>query len=357
MAHVLDQEQKYQTTSRQLVLSSLRSLGRQARQGYRDARSIRFPRRYHSAEQLAVCGMGGSALGTDVLRSVFSSVLKVPLTIVNDYVLPRSVGKKTLVVLSSYSGSTEEVLAAARQARQRKAMITGLTTGGPLGAMLQRWRIPWYRIDGQANPAGQPRLGLGYSACGQLGLLTALGLVMVTSKEVSALAQALEERTARLDPRLAKKRNLAKRLAAELNGGTPVLVGAEHLTGSMHVFANQLNETAKTFAVSFSLPELNHHLLEGLRYPTSLRYGVWLFVNSSRYSQPIRQRQNITKQIVERRGIATATVSIRGSSALVEAFDLITIAGFVSFYLSVLHNVDPMTVPSVDELKRRLGQR
>lgn len=299
--------------------------------------------------------MGGSALGTDVVRSVFSHALKIPLTIVNDYALPGWAGRKTLVALSSYSGSTEEVLAAANQARQRGALITGLTKGGALAAMFQRWRVPWHRIDGEANPSGQPRMGLGYSAMGQLGLLAALGLVRVSQKEVLAVADGIEKRTASIDVMVPTKRNIAKRMAAELRGRIPVLVGAEHLSGSMHVFANQLNETAKTFAASFSLPELNHHLLEGLRHPAVIRRGVFVFANSPHYRKRIRQRQNITRQIVERRGIATATIPVRGTSALAEAFDLITIAGFVSFYLSVLHNVNPMTILSVDEFKRRLG--
>ncbi|MBI4092580.1 MAG: hypothetical protein HY420_01520 [Candidatus Kerfeldbacteria bacterium] len=356
MKSALEEERHYLTTSRLLVLSSLRSLAKQCRRGFQDARRVAFPRQYRSIEGVVVCGMGGSALGTDVLRSVYARELRVPLTIVNDYTLPAAARRQTLVVLSSYSGSTEEVLAASQEARRRKCLITGLTQGGALATLLRQYRVPWYQIDGSANPSGQPRMGLGYSIMGQLGLLTALGLMRVSQSEVLALTAAVEEQIRERDSGVPRKSNAAKQLAERLYGTIPVLVSGEHLVGSMHAWANMLNETAKTLAASFPLPELNHHLLEGLRYPGSTRQLNFVFADSSSLSQKLRSRLRITSQLVDRRHISTVVQRVHGQTLLEEAFDVLTLGGFVSFYLSILNHVDPLAIPTVDEFKRRLGR-
>ncbi len=356
MPHTLDRSKVYTSAPRQRVLGSLRLFAKQCRIGFREARAIKFPPAYRSITQIVIVGMGGSALGSDVLRSVFRLQLGRPLTIVNDYELPASVDRRTLVVLSSYSGTTEEVLTAANQASRRGARITGLTQGAKLGAFFRRHHLPWYAIDGSFNPAGQPRLGLGYNAMGQLGLLASLGLVRVSQKEVEAVVRHVEQRSQACDVDAPSSSNQAKQLARSLHGRVPILVGAEHLTGSMHAFTNQLNETAKTFAVHFPLPELNHHLLEGLRLPPAVRRGIFVVPQSSLLPVRIRQRQRITAEIAARHHLAVAKLFVRGQNRLVQAFDVLTMAGFVSLYLSVLNGVDPLAIPTVNELKKKLAR-
>lgn len=352
--NILDRSATYRSGPRAQVLASLRLFGEQCRRGFRDARSLKFPARYRAAQHIVVAGMGGSTLGTDVVRSACAETLSVPLQIVNNYHLPSSVGRRTLVVLSSYSGSTEEVLAVAKEARKRHAMITGLSRGGPLGVFLTRYRYPWYRIDGEANPAQQPRMGLGYNAMGQIGILAALGYVKISKDDVAALVLHVQRRASLFSTTTALKRNPAKQLASALARRIPILVGAEHLTGSVHAFANQLNETAKAFAVPFAVPELNHHLLEGLRFPVAVKTGTFVFMDSALIDPRSAIRQRITQQIVIRKGLRAVRVAIKGSTKLTEAFDVLTIAGFTSLYLSVLHGVNPLEIQTVNEFKQRL---
>lgn len=336
------------------MLATLRSFAAQGRTAFDDARRVVFPRRFRQADQIVICGMGGSTLGSDVIRSVFSSQLRVPLTIVNDYTLPHAVDRRSFVILSSYSGTTEEVLSVAAEAKQRGAMVTGLAKGGPLGAWLKRYRLPWYKIDGVYNPAGQPRMGLGYSVFGQLGLLAAVGALLLSKQTVTSVCDLIDRWTKRYDMAVTAKRNPSKQLASALVGRWPILVGAEHLVGSVHAFANQLNETAKTMAVPFALPELNHHLLEGLRFPAAARTSTFVFFDSPLLQPRIRQRIRITSQIVARQGLKTQVVRLTGRGRLEDAVELLTISGWTSFYLSVLHRVDPLSILTVDELKRRL---
>ncbi|MBI4089812.1 MAG: hypothetical protein HY421_00250 [Candidatus Kerfeldbacteria bacterium] len=356
MPHALDRTASYRSRSRQLVLASLRSLAEQSRRGFAGGRAVDFPKSFLKIDQVVMVGMGGSALGSDVIRSVFFDRLKRPLSMVNGYDLPAAVSPRTLVVLSSYSGTTEEVLAVAESARRRRARITGLTIGGALGAWLRRHRLPWYQIDGGANPAGQPRLGLGYSVMGQLGLLSSLGLVSISGRTVARLADYLERRAWGFDIARSKRVNAAKQLAASLRSSLPLLVGAEHLSGSVHAFANQLNETAKTLATPWQLPELNHHLLEGLRYPPAAQRATMVIFSSRLYRSRLVRRVRVTRELVERAGLSASVVPVQGGDRLTEAFDLLVLAGYTSLYLSVLHGVDPLAIPTVNELKRRLGR-
>jgi glucose/mannose-6-phosphate isomerase len=300
--------------------------------------------------------MGGSTLGSDLVRTVFASSLKIPFSIVNGYSLPACVDRHTLLILSSYSGSTEETLAAGREGLKRHARITGLTTGGSLARFFERNTLPWYRIVPTENPAGQPRMGLGYNAMGQLGLLAALGVLKISQADIREVLSVVGRRTASCSADVPTAINPAKQLSKQLAERLPILVGFEHLVGSMHAFANQINETGKAYAVPFALPELNHHLLEGLRFPKAVRTAVLVTANSSFVHPRIAARQRITRQIVRRLGMNSAEIRLRGRSRLAEAFDLLAIAGAASLYLSVLHRVDPLKITTVDELKRRLSR-
>lgn len=356
MPSILDRTRTYRSAPRRAVLGSLARFSEQCTRGFIGGRSIRFTRAYRDVRNVVVFGMGGSALGSDVIRSVFSGSIRVPLTVVNGYHAPGHVGRRTLVVLSSYSGNTEEVLSAAAESFRRGARVTGLTKGGALGSYLSRRQVPWYRIDGAANPAGQPRMGLGYNVMGQVGLLASAGFVTVTRQDVHAITRHLDRRLASFGTEAPVKQNEAKRLAASLVGHFPVLIGAEHTVGSAHAFANQLNETAKSFATYFPLPELNHHLLEGLRFPREVRRGTFVFLSSDLYDRSVARRLSITSQIVARRGLGAIRVAVRGTDRFTQAMDALVIAGYTSLYLSVLNRADPLEIDTINEFKKRLAR-
>jgi glucose/mannose-6-phosphate isomerase len=197
-------------------------------------------------------------------------------------------------------------------------------------------------------------MGLGYSVMGQLGLLSSLGLVRVSGQDVTALTDYLERRSWDFDIARPKRLNAAKQLAVSLRTSLPLVVGAEHLSGSVHAFANQLNETAKTLAIPWQLPELNHHLLEGLRYPRAAQRAAMIIFGSTLYHPRLRARVRVTRELVERSGLKAVVVPARGDDRLTQALDLLVLAGYTSLDLSVLHRVNPLAIPTVDELKRRL---
>jgi len=144
------------------VFESVKALPAQLEHAWESAQTVPVPTAYRQVNQVLMCGMGGSLLGARVIESVFGSALKLPLVLVNDYQLPGWVNQSTLVICSSYSGSTEETLANFRQAQASGAKIMVITAGGQLLALSRQHRLPYYQIIPQYNPANQPRLAIGY---------------------------------------------------------------------------------------------------------------------------------------------------------------------------------------------------
>lgn len=353
----LDNVPAMKALDRSDVYGSISKLADQAEQAWDEIGKIGFPAKYRNAGSIVVSGMGGSSIGAHLVQAAYSDTLRVPMILVNDYQLPQFVDSSTLVVLSSYSGTTEEVLAASLDAQKRKAMITGITTGGALAEFFSRERIPAYVFDAKHNPAGQPRLAIGYSVVGQVALFSKLGYVTVKDSEVSVLFRLLKSGEEKYGRGIAEKQNEAKRLAQHLYGKIPVLVVSRHLEGAAHVFANQLNESSKTFSEYRVIPELNHHLMEGLMHPALLKEGmVFVFFNSSLYDERLHARFSLTRVVVEKNGVAAADVSMTQTSPLLQAFELVLFGSYVNYYLAMRYDVDPQPIPWVDYFKKNLGK-
>ena len=243
------------------VLGSTAMFPDQCQQAWEESSRITFDDEYKDIYNIVVCGMGGSRFTPKTIKELYRKKIKEPYEIVEDYTLPGYVDHDTLVILSSYSGTTEEVLACREDAIKRGARITAVSskkiTDGPS-----------YVFDPKYNPSGQPRIGAGYLLMGHLGLLKALGMIDVTDEEVKIAiehARSIGE-------------NPGKQLANILFDKHPFIITAEFLKGFGNGFANQINETAKMISDYRYIPELNHHLLEGLSHPDTLHQnGLFLF--------------------------------------------------------------------------------
>ena len=225
--------------------------------------------------------MGGSALNAYVVKSLFFDSLNIPFEIVNDYHLPPYVNTESLVVLCSYSGTTEETLSCANEVLTKKACVTGLTTGGKLGEFLTTRQFPAYIFSPKFNPANQPRLGAGYSIYGLLAILTKLNLIQTTTSDLQAALEILTKRNRQYDIAVNSTHNVTKQIAQKWFNKIPIIVSAEFLTNVGRVIRNQFNENSKSYAAFHDIPELNHHLLEGLKNPSENKNILtFLFLNS-----------------------------------------------------------------------------
>lgn len=319
----------------------------QCSQIWEDTRSFSFPNDYLNIRNLVLSGMGGSGLGAQIVYYLFKDKLSVPFYINNDYDLPAFADKNSLVLLSSYSGATEETLSCAQEALKKKCKVTGITTGGKLKEIFENNKLSYIKIDPKNNPAGQPRLGTGYSTFGVIRILLMTRVLNISESDaINAI------KNAKLNRETAKQK--ARELAANLHETIPIIFAAEFLVGNAHVIRNQLNETAKLFAAYSPLPELNHHLMEGLKNPKNKNLSV-LFINSSLYSEKIKKRVELTKDVVSKNGIPYFEYNAIGETKLSQALEVLSFGGYLTFYLAMLYGQDPSLIPWVEYFKEKLA--
>lgn len=352
---MLDSAKTYVAYDPDDIAFGLDHLAEQVRLAWSESRSVKFPASYKACNEVVIAGMGGSALGPDMLVHAFADRLAVPVSIVRGYSLQPHVGSKTLVLLSSFSGTTEEVIAAGLEAKRRKAKIAVIAAGGDLAAMAQKEGWPAY-IFSPGDLAKQPRLGTGFSLAGILGLFSSLGLVKVVEADIRRLLTAMGEVLDTCAVDVPQDENPAKMVAKSLKGRSVFIIAAEHLLGNAHVLTNQINETGKQFAVYFALPELNHHLLEGLTYPKGFAKNVTaVMLRSSHYHPRVQKRFAVTSDIFERIGIEVIEYDCGGKDAIEECGEILQFGSFLSYYLAMVNGVNPKPIPFVDEFKKKMS--
>lgn len=314
-----------------------------------------FPDACRNVNHVVVAGMGGSALGTHLIQDVFRDRLSVPVTVVSDYAAPSWIDERTLIVLSSYSGGTEEVVAMAEHGLSRGVPMIALTTGGDLETFAGRHGLPAVVFGSELNTCGQPRIGLGYAVTYLLAIFRQLGFVELADTEVTGALMLLRE----TNPVYAApgEKNPAYELAQDTRGKSVLIMASEHLTGNAHILANQWNENAKNLAAWFAIPELNHHLLEGMTHPEAHRDGTAaVLIQSGLYDPRNRRRHEITRTLLEKQGIACSVVTPRGETALEQACDLLLLGTYASFYQALMNDTDPSPIPWVDQFKQRMAR-
>lgn len=354
--HTLDDMRTYAHYDPQDIGFGIDRLAEQVRMAWHDAQEVVIPKSYAKAKHILVVGMGGSALGAHILQCLFQQKHKIPFSISQSYVVPAWVNADTLVILSSYSGSTEEVLFAADDARKKKAKLLAITTGGTLAAWAKKHTVPTYLFV-PGDLAKQPRLGIGFSFAGIAGLLAAAGIKLVKEEDIRRAISAMGEVTDLCASDVGFDENPAKQVAAEIADKNVFVVGAEHIVGNAHIFANQINETGKQYATPAVLPELNHHLLESFTHPKTLvGKTAMLFLHSSLYHPRTRKRFTITADLTEELDITVVDYVARGKDALEEVCEILQFSSYVSWYLALINKEETTAIPFVDVFKKRMGK-
>jgi len=338
------------------ALNSIRMLADQLEDSYKLVLGKINPQKCQLARRVLICGMGGSALGGRVIKSVFGSHARSSIEIVNHYQIPKSIGSDTLVIISSYSGNTEETVSAYHQAIAQGAQVFIITSGGMLSQMPEGEAVEKFIFATDKNPSLQPRMGLGYSLGCMLAILSSCHFISLTDEQLGEAVKELRIKLSDFAVDKPENTNGAKNLASALMGRVPILVASEHLLGSTHVFKNQLNETAKNFAISFALPELNHHLMEGLKRPPELKKLLtFVLFTSDLYFPEVQKRYPITQEVLKQQEIDSLEYHLSTQTRLAQAFELIALSSYTQLYLAILYGEDPGTIPWVDYFKKSLA--
>lgn len=355
---ILDDRSQLVTIDPDHALASAESLADQINQVWQEREQVRFDDLDTTPiKNIVVAGMGGSALGADVILHLFKDTLTLPLYINRDYQLPDFVDQNTLVILSSYSGNTEETLACAKEAKIKQARIALISAGGELSKIAQENQYPSFLINAKFNPSQQPRMAIAYSIMSFIVILSAAKLLNFDENQLLEIIAVVNQRTEALKIERTQEKNQAKLLAFLCLERRPILVGAEFLEGALHTACNQFNENAKIFADYKIIPEINHHLLEGLSFPKNNALNhFFIFFQSKLYHPRNQKRLELTQKFLEKKGIDSILINLESENKLTQVFELITLTTFANIYLAFLENINPCPIPSVDWFKDQLSK-
>ena len=348
----LDDPKIYQQLDPSHMLAHLHDLPRQCHKAWRKAMEFRLPADYSDVDKVIILGMGGSAIGGDLLGGL-AALKRVPLIVHRDYGLPYFVDEKSLLIASSYSGMTEETISSFAQALELPAKKLVVTSGGKLKQMAEERGIPLFIIDYQAPP----RATLGFVLLSLLGLFQKMRLSSDKSAEVAEMLPVMEGLSQRINEDVPLAINTAKQLAGKLFGRLILIYGAGILSEVAHRWKTQFNENSKAWAFHESFPELNHNAVVGYEFPPEMAAKVFVvLLRSPSLHQHILTRYQVTAEILERAGIEHQIIDTEGDSPLSQAMSLVLFGDYVSYYLAILYQTDPTPVAMIDYLKEKLAQ-
>jgi glucose/mannose-6-phosphate isomerase len=347
----LDDAEAVRDQDRGGMVAAVGDLGSHCRQGYASGISASGLPDLTDVRGVVFCGMGGSAVAGDVLRSVFRERLGVPVEVNRSPELPEHAGPHSLVLVSSYSGNTSETLGAFREATKRGCRAIVVTSGGSIADEADEAGVPIVRVPG----GFQPRAALGWLAFTALGALEAAGLLPPLAEDVAEAAGEIDARAAACGPATPSRDNPAKRLAEQIGERIPVVWGAEGIGAAAAArWKTQFNENGKVPAWWASMSELDHNEVVGWTQPFGRAHAV-IALRHEAEDPDIAARFPLSLQIAADAGADTHEVWATGRSALARLMSLISLGDFTSAYVAIRKGVDPTPVDVIQRLKAALA--
>jgi glucose/mannose-6-phosphate isomerase len=351
----LDDPALIQKYDRSNMMGLIASFPRQCRVAKKIALAFDLPRSYKKRYENIVCtGLGGSAIGADIMRSYILDSAKTPLAVNRGYLLPGFVSSRSLVIVSSYSGDTEETLSAYKDARRKGANIVAITSGGCLRKMAKADGFPVLVIPGGLPP----RAALGYSSITLLTVLSKSGIIKDQSSRIDeAIAVMTGLQDEKIGLNVSQKNNIAKTIVAALINKYPVIYGAQdRIDAVVTRWRGQLAENAKTLASSHFFPEMNHNEIVGWDHPAAILKDCAVIILRDGQDHPrVAKRMDITEKLIRTKCASITEVHSSGKGLLARIFSLVYTGDYVSFYLAMLNKCDPTPVERIAYLKKQLS--
>lgn len=289
---------------------------------------------------LVVCGMGGSAVGADLAAAAVGRRAERPIRTVRGYRLEPWVGEETLVLLSSYSGNTEETMSCFEAAGAAGAPRIALTTGGKLAERAREEGVPVIGVPGGI----QPRAAVAYMVVGALECAALCGAAPPLREEVEATAAFLGGIAAD-DPEPVGA-------ARVLHGRIPVFYGGGLTAPAALRWKAQVNENAKRPAFWSVLPEADHNEVCGFEAGGDL---ACVFLEDAGQHERTRRRMELTAELAAGAGLPVVRVASRGESPLERLMSLVLLGDLMSLHLAAIDGTDPTPVDAIERLKQALG--
>lgn len=302
-------------------------------------------------ENICFAGMGGSAIGADLIRTFSYRECSKPVYVARHYNIPEWIDENTLFITCSYSGNTEETLSAFSQAREKGAQIIAVTSGGELLIRASKNNLDHIKIPGGLPP----RAALAYSFIPLYRIFQELGFIETGLQELNDTARFLQEQGKLLaDPNESEAFLIANDIANTL----PVIYSDSTFMEPVNLrWRGQFEENAKTLAYGNLFPELNHNEIVGWEKITHLtgRLSV-IMLRDQKDPEKVKQRMEITEELINSHTASIYTLETRGEHRLTRMFSLIQLGDWVSYYLALLNEADPTPVAKIDLLKSKLAE-
>jgi len=336
------------------LIETIIGLGEQLSDGWTAAREALEPFSRTLAasgfDRIAVCGMGGSAIGGDIVAAAVPS-FSAPFVTVRGYALPGWAFSHTLIVAVSYSGNTEETLSCVRGAIEHGSRPVCVTSGGTLAELAAAHDLPLVTVPGGL----QPRAALGHLTAAVAAAVDASCLVGGLGGQVSEAAHLLCNMATIFDPEIAVPTNRAKGLAARLHKRLPLIYGAGLTTVAARRWKCEINENAEMPVFWAELPELDHNELAGWTIVPKGVEVVVVALDDPLGDPRLTRRMDATLDIIGSCVADVVRVSARGESPLARVLSSAYIGDAVSFYLAIMNGVDPAPVSAIERLKASLA--
>lgn len=359
--HPLDSTKKIETMN---SVKFWRDFPEQCEDALRRVEKLEIPKRlqisselvldYGKPSEVLVVGVGGSAIGGDILKDWTSEKLDVPLEVCRNYHLPHYAGIESLVIAVSYSGNTEETLSSFIDAVRRGCKVVAVTSGGVLGELCRKFRIPMVEL-----PNGMvPRSAIGYLFFPLVMILEKFNLIGDVKEEIRETMTILREVRDEILPEISITENRSKQLAAALSGSIPVIYGDRYSRAIAYRSRTQMNENSKLLAVSGFLSEIDHNDVLGWEAPEEYtrKFSVVLLRTADNIEE-LRYRAEITRDLIAEKAKRLIEVFPKGESNLAKMLSVMYVVDVASLYLAIMSDVDPWSMRSITTLKNQLSRQ
>ncbi|MBS1487749.1 MAG: bifunctional phosphoglucose/phosphomannose isomerase [Bacteroidetes bacterium] len=295
-----------------------------------------------------IAGMGGSGIGANLVESLTFGRVPIPITVSKGYNIPQFVSPHTLFIACSYSGNSEETLAAVQKAMLKRAHVICITSGGRLLEIAKEYNLVFIQV-----PGGSP------NSRGQVGymMISLLHALYHTNLIGAAYMKETENAIEYLNRGEKAIQSEAELISKKLRGKLPIIYCDERLRAMAVRFQHQINENAKQLAHVNTFPEMNHNELAGWRYPeTILQHSQVVYLYSDHDHERAEKRMEICREIFEKKSNPIIDIVAEGASLLEQYYYLIHLTDWISYYLAKENGVDPDAVEAIDFLKSELAK-
>ena len=353
----LDDRRQLDSLDSENMLAHIDGLPEQFEKAWNVGLGQELPESLQSIRQVVICGMGGSAIGGDLLAGLMNAQGSVSVLVNRGYDLPYWARQDdTLVIASSFSGNTEETIAGYEDTVERGLPALAITTGGKLAQMAHSnpGHILW-----QFDHKAQPRAAIGWSLGMLLALAHRLDWLPNLETDVAATVNAMKAHRTTYGFDTPAATNPAKRQAGQFMERMPVIFGSGAFEIVARRWKTQLNENSKIWAMYEPMPEANHNNVVGIEYPDFLLSKlVTVFIRSERFDHPrVKLRYDLTAQLYLENGIGIDTFNAEGSCMLSQMMHAIQFGDYVSFYAAIAQGADPTAIAPINWLKQQMAER